>query len=266
MLNFLHAFEPSPIAFSVGPFSVHWYGLFLALAVVAGYWLVEKLAKRQDMAAEQAGTVFINALIGGFAGGRIYHVITDWGFYGRHVGEIIAVWNGGLAIHGAILGALTVIVYYTKKRGINFWKLADLFAPAAILGQAIGRWGNYFNQELFGRPTDTAWGIPINPISRPIGYEQYEYFHPAFLYESLINAAIFAFLVVVFQKKSRPDGLVFWLYIGLYSAGRIIVESFRINSAAMVGSLRLPLLVSILLVGASIAALLKALAAKHKPQ
>ncbi|MBI2050586.1 MAG: prolipoprotein diacylglyceryl transferase [Parcubacteria group bacterium] len=266
MLGFLHTFQPSPIAFSIGPFAVHWYGLLLALGVVAGYWLVGKLAKQQGITAEQAKTVLINALIGGFIGARLYHVVTDWGFYGVYPDQIIAVWNGGLAIHGAMLGALAVIVYYAKKRGLSFWKLADLFALPAILGQAIGRWGNYFNQELFGRPTDSALGIPITVLNRPAGYQQYEYFHPAFLYESLINFAIFAFLLAIFQKKRRPDGLVFWLYIGLYSAGRIIVESFRINEAAMVGSLRLPFLVSLVLAGASIAILLKALAAKHKPQ
>ncbi len=265
MLNFLHTFQPSPIAFSIGPFGMHWYGLFLLVGILAGYWLVDKLAKRGGLSPDMAGSRYVNALIGGFIGARAYHVITDWGFYGSNPDQIIAVWNGGLAIHGAILGAVLVIVYYAKRHHMRFRKLADLFALPAILGQAIGRWGNYFNQELFGAPTDASWGIPISPANRPIGYQQYEYFHPAFLYESLINFAVFGALLVIFKKKKRPDGLIFWLYIGLYSAGRMIVESFRINEAAMVGSLRLPFLVSIALAGASIAAILKALAAKHKP-
>lgn len=265
MLNILHTFHPNPIAFSVGPFGVHWYGLLLALAILAGYWITGKLAPKQGLAKDAVSGLYVNALIGGFIGARLYHVITDWGFYGSNPGQIIAVWNGGLAIHGAMLGALLVILYYVKRLNLNFWKIADLFALSAILGQAIGRWGNYFNQELFGRPTDSALGIPINLENRPLGFERYEYFHPAFLYESLINVAVFGILLAVFKKQKRPPGIVFWLYLGLYSAGRSIVESFRINAAAMVGSIRLPLLVSVVLVVASFGAILKALAFKHKP-
>ncbi|MBI1961367.1 MAG: prolipoprotein diacylglyceryl transferase, partial [Parcubacteria group bacterium] len=163
MVNILHTFNPEPIAFSIGPFGVHWYGLFLLAGILVGYWLVGTLAKRGGLSLEMAGSLYVNALIGGFFGARAYHVASDWGFYGSNPDQIVAVWNGGLAIHGAMLGALAVIMYYVKKRGLNFWKLADLFALPAILGQAIGRWGNYFNQELFGAPTDASWGIPINP-------------------------------------------------------------------------------------------------------
>lgn len=243
---------------------------------MAGYWLVGKLAPKQGLPKGVALGIFVNALIGGFVGARLYHVVTDWGFYGAHPDQIIAVWNGGLAIHGAMLGSAAVVLYGAKKHHLNIWKLADVFAVAAILGQAIGRWGNYFNQELFGRPTDFALGIPISPINRPSGFLQYEYFHPAFLYESLVNFAIFGILLLVFKKQNTPPvsppyqggvrgGLIFWLYLGLYSGGRIIVESFKINDAAMVGSLRLPLLVSVLLAAGAMVALLKPLAAKHKP-
>lgn len=256
----LHTFQPFPIAFSIGPFGVHWYGLLLVVGILIGYWLAGKLAPRRGFSSDLVGTIYVNALIAGFVGARLYHVLTDWGFYGSNPGQIIAVWNGGLAIHGAILGALAVIAWYVRKRRLNFWKLADLFALPAILGQAIGRWGNYFNQELFGSPTDASWGIPINPINRPAGYEQYEYFHPTFLYESLINLAIFSILLVIYKKRKPPDGLVFWLYLGLYSAGRIMVESFRINEAAMVGSIRLPFLVSIALAVLSLGAVAKTLA------
>ncbi|MBI1961563.1 MAG: prolipoprotein diacylglyceryl transferase, partial [Parcubacteria group bacterium] len=195
MLAFLHTFQPQPVAFSVGALAVHWYGLFLLAGILAGYWLLGPLASRGRLPLEVVRSMYVNALIGGFVGARAYHVVTDWGFYGSNLDQIIAVWNGGLAIHGAIIGAALVVVYYARKQRLNFWKLADLFALPAILGQAIGRWGNYFNQELFGRPTDASWGIPINPSNRPVGYQQYEYFHPAFLYESLINFAIFAFLL-----------------------------------------------------------------------
>jgi len=262
---FLHTFNPHPIVFSIGSFGVHWYGLFLVLGILIGYWLTGKLSKRAGLSAEMVGSLYINALIGGFMGSRIYHVLTEWQFYSVNPEQIFAVWNGGLAIHGAMLGAICVVAYYAKKEHFNIWKLADLFVLPAILGQAIGRWGNYFNQELFGGPTDALWGIPINPINRPLGYEQYHYFHPTFLYESLINITIFCILLLIFKKQKRPDGLVFWLYLGLYSAGRMIVESFRINPAAMVGAIRLPFLVSILLAVGSLVMVLKTLSAKHKP-
>lgn len=277
MLSFLHTFEPSPIAFAIGPLSVHWYGLFLGLGALAGYWIVGKLAPKHGLPKDAALGIFVNALIGGFVGARAYHVVTDWEFYGSNADQIIAVWNGGLAIHGAMLGVAAVALYFAKKYHLNIGKLADVFALAAILGQAIGRWGNYFNQELFGRPTDLLFGIPISPINRPPAFAQYEYFHPAFLYESLGNLVIFGILLLVFKKqrttplpppgykRGNTDGLIFWLYLGLYSGGRIIIESFKINDAAMVGSLRLPLLVSVLLAVAAIVALLKPLAFKHKP-
>ncbi|MEK7189202.1 MAG: prolipoprotein diacylglyceryl transferase [Patescibacteria group bacterium] len=266
MLGVLHTFQPSPVAFSIGPFAIHWYGLLLVAAILAGNWFVVRFAKYCGLEKEVVQSALVNAIIGGFVGARLYHVITDWGFYGRNLGEIIAVWNGGLAIHGAMLGALLVILYYVRRFRLNFWKLADLFALAAILGQAIGRWGNYFNQELFGRPTDLPWGIPISPINRPAGFQQYEYFHPTFLYESLANLAIFAILFAIFKQQKRPVGLVFWLYIGLYSLGRAVLEVFKINDAAYVFGLRLPLVVSAVLAIVSIAAILKPLAAKHKPE
>ncbi|MDZ4221527.1 MAG: prolipoprotein diacylglyceryl transferase, partial [Patescibacteria group bacterium] len=178
MLNFLHMFEPSPIAFAIGPLGVHWYGLLLGAAVLAGYWLVGKLAPKQGLPKGVALGIFVNALIGGFVGARLYHVVTDWGFYGAHPDQIIAVWNGGLAIHGAMLGSAAVVLYGAKKHHLNIWKLADVFAVAAILGQAIGRWGNYFNQELFGRPTGLPFGIPIDPQNRPERFEAFTHFHP----------------------------------------------------------------------------------------
>ncbi len=266
MINFIHTFEPYPIAFSIGTFAIHWYGFFLLLGIIIGYWLVGKLAHRVELSKDLATSLYINVLIGGLIGARIYHVLTDWGYYGNNLNQVLAVWNGGLAIHGAMIGGILTALYFVKKNNINFWKLADLFVIPAILGQAIGRWGNYFNQELFGRPTDSVIGIPISSFNRPSGYQAYEYFHPTFLYESLINLVIFAILLLIFKKQKRPIGLVFWLYVGLYSAGRIVVESFRINDAAIIGDIRLPLLVSVILAVVGLGMVLKTLALKHKPE
>ena len=266
MINFLHTYIPDPIAFSIGAFSIHWYGLFMAAAILIGYFLVGKLAQYQGLQKQIITSLYVNVLIGGLIGARIYHVLNDWSFYASRLDQIPAVWNGGLAIHGAMIGGVLTALYFVKKHKINFWKVADLFVVPAILGQAIGRWGNYFNQELFGRPTDAAWGIPIQMSNRPQEYIQNEYFHPAFLYESILNLAIFAILLMVFKKQNRPDGLVFWLYLGLYSAVRILVESVRINQTAIVSGVRLPILVSIVLAVLSLGIILKTLSFKHKPQ
>jgi len=287
MINFLHTFQPNSIAFTISSLAIHWYGLFLLIGIVLGYWLVGKLAHRQELSKEVVTSLYVNVLIGGLIGARVYHVLTDWQFYGNNLNQILAVWNGGLAIHGGILGAVVVVIYYVKKHNVNFWKVADLFAPAAILGQAIGRWGNYFNQELFGRPTDSSWGIPISPLNRPAGFEQFEYFHPTFLYESLINLAIFGILLFIFKKQrttsasaeasaDRPSlfpksagvrsGMIFWLYIGLYSAGRMMVESIRINPTAYVFGIALPLLVSAILAATALVMILKTLSFKRKPE
>jgi phosphatidylglycerol---prolipoprotein diacylglyceryl transferase len=251
-INFLHSYVPDSIAFSIGSLSLHWYGLFLTMAILAGYFISIELAKRSGFKEEIISTLYINVLIAGLVGARVYHVITEFSFYWDNLGQVFAIWNGGLAIHGGMIGGILMVLYYVKKHKQNFWKIADLFVIPAILGQAIGRWGNYFNQELFGKPTGSVIGIPIELSNRPQEFLRYEYFHPTFLYESIINLIILGILLFVFKTEKRPAGLIFWMYVGLYSLGRIVVESLRINDAAFVFGIRLPLLVSVLLVLVSI--------------
>jgi len=276
MLNPLHIYIPSPIAFHIGPLSIHWYGLFLMFAILIGYFIVIKLSKKSNLKEEEISSLFINVLIAGLIGARIYHVLGEFSFYRNNLGEILAIWNGGLAIHGAIIGAVLMVFYYTRSHKQDFWKIVDIFVIPSILGQAIGRWGNYFNQELFGKPTDAGLGIPIDIAHRPIEFIQNTHFHPTFLYESLINLVIFGILLFVFKKQTsqrlvglwpkRSSGMVFWMYIVLYSLGRIVVESLRINQAAMIGLIRLPLLVSVLLAILSAVMILKTLTFKHKKE
>lgn len=250
----------------MGNVDIHWYGILLVAGILVGYWIVNHLSRRSGISQETVSLIYINTLICGFIGARIYHVLSDWSFYASNLSQIFAVWNGGLAIHGAIIGAVLCIIYFSRKHHINLWKIMDLFAIAGILGQAIGRWGNYFNQELFGRPTDSALGIPIDITHRPAEYIQSTHFHPAFLYESILNLIVLVVLLFVYKKQKRPNSLVFWLYLGLYSSVRIIVESIRVNEAAMILGLRLPLLVSILLALLSAIMILKALAANNKKE
>ena len=265
MFNLLHLYEPNSIAFKIGFLSIYWYGIILVCAILSGYWIINKLSLKSGLSSEIISSIYVNALIFGFIGARAWHVASFWQSYIHNPIQIFAVWNGGLAIHGAIIGAVLSVIYFSGKNKINFWKIADLFALAAVLGQAIGRWGNYFNQELFGSPTGLWWGIPIDLARRPAGYARYEYFHPAFLYESALCVLIFVMLIFVFKKQKRPHGLVFWLYLALYSSARIIVESIRINDAAMIFSIRLPILTSAIFAAISIIAIARLLVIRRAP-
>lgn len=244
MLNFLHTYLPQPILFTLGNVSVHWYGLILAIAVLLGYWLVIKMAKQRSLEIDLVSNIYLNLLIWGFIGARLYHILNEWSYYNSHLTETIAVWKGGLAIHGAIIAGILVVYYYSRLRKVNFWLLADLYSLPLILGQALGRWGNYFNQELFGRPTNLAWGIPIETSNRPFGFIDNIYFHPTFLYESIWNFVVLGLLYFIWRKNKNKPGLVFWAYIILYSLGRLVVESFRIDRTPLIFGWRLPLLIS----------------------
>jgi len=243
----LSTYIPTPLAFSIRGFAVHWYGLILVIAIVAGYGIAGWLARRQRIEKSLIQTIYVNTLIWGIVGARLYHVLNEPAFYWNNPSQIPAVWNGGLAIHGALVAGALCLYYYARKHQFSFYQLADLFVLPAILGQAIGRWGNYFNQELFGAPSNLPWAIPIEPVYRPYGYEQFSHFHPTFLYESAFNLLVFILLLFVFRKKQRPQGLVLWLYVGIYSVGRIMTEALRVDRTPIIGGIRLPLMVSIAL-------------------
>lgn len=252
MFNLLHTYLPNPILFTIGQLNIYWYGLLLAAALLAGYCLARFLAKRKNLPISQIESLYINLVIWGFIGARLYHVLNEWRFYWQNPAEVLMVWHGGLAIHGAIIGGLVALYYLARARQLNFWVLADLFALPLLLGQAIGRWGNYFNQELMGYPTTLPWSIPITLARRSAGFEDYAYYHPAFLYESLWDLAAFAFLLWIFLKNKYRPATIFWLYLGLYALGRVGAEFFRIDNVPYIWGIRLPFAVSALSVGASI--------------
>ena len=183
----------------------------------------------------------------GVAGGRLYHVATEYHRYTRNpFPKVLETYDGGLGIYGAVAGGFLGLLLFSWYRGINVLTFADAAAPGLALGQAIGRWGNYFNQELFGQPSDLPWAIRIAPLRRPTEYADATSFHPTFLYEALWDVLVCLVLLWVARRFSErlKIGDVFLLYVCLYSVGRFLVETLRIDAAFVVGSVRGNLLVS----------------------
>ncbi|MEG4341946.1 prolipoprotein diacylglyceryl transferase [Microcoleus sp. A003_D6] len=241
--------SPGPIIFQLGPVAIRWYGLLIASAVLIGVSLSQYLAQKRRVNPELLGDLAIWLVLGAIPCARIYYVAFEWPQYAQRPEDIIAIWKGGIAIHGAILGGIIAALIFAKIQRVSFWQLADLIAPSAILGQAMGRWGNFFNSEAFGSPTDLPWKLYIPPNSRPPAYANFEYFHPTFLYESLWNLTVFGLLLTLFfrdlQGKIRlKTGALFLVYIAAYSSGRVWIEGLRTDSL-MFGPLRTAQMVSL---------------------
>ncbi|AFY31277.1 prolipoprotein diacylglyceryl transferase [Calothrix sp. PCC 7507] len=241
--------SPGPILQKIGPITIRWYGLLIATAVLIGVSLSQYLAKRRNVNPELLSDLSIWLVIGAIPAARLYYVLFQWPEYAQHPDRIIAIWQGGIAIHGAILGGLVAALIFAKLKQVSFWQLADLVAPSLILGQAIGRWGNFFNSEAFGGPTNLPWKLFIPPERRPPELANFEYFHPTFLYESLWNLLVFALLITLFfrglQGKPRLKlGTLFLVYLATYSLGRVWIEGFRTDSL-MLGPLRIAQFVSL---------------------
>jgi phosphatidylglycerol:prolipoprotein diacylglycerol transferase len=239
---------PSPVIFEVGPFALRYYGMFIAFGIVVATWLAGRELERKGMDRILAldSLLFIVPL--GFIGARAYHVATDYELYrGDPFPGVFEVWNGGLGIYGAVIGGFIGLLIFARIRGISPWAFADAVAPGLVLAQAIGRWGNYFNQELFGRPSNLPWAIRIAPENRPVGYTDATSFQPTFLYESIWDVAVCLILLWVARRfaESLKDGDIAMLYVALYSFGRFFVESLRIDPAFLIGgTIRGNLLVS----------------------
>ncbi|MFP4008582.1 MAG: prolipoprotein diacylglyceryl transferase [Spirulinaceae cyanobacterium] len=248
----LFAFQfrsPGPIIFELGPLTIRWYGLLIAIAVLLGVTLSQYLAQKRQVNPELIGDFAIWMVIAAIPSARLYYVLFEWQQYAQNPQDIIAIWKGGIAIHGAILGGTIAALIFARLNRISFWQIADLVAPSLILGQAIGRWGNFFNSEAFGAPTDLPWKLYIPPANRPPELIQYEYFHPTFLYESLWNIMVFVLLMALFfwglrHRGRLKVGTLFLTYAIAYSSGRIWIEGLRTDSL-MVGPLQVAQLVSL---------------------
>jgi len=269
MINFLHTFNPQPILFSFGPINIYWYGLFMVLGILAALAITIKIAAAYQIKKDIIFDLAFWLILFGLIGARVYDVFLEYQYYINHPSDVFKIWQGGLAIHGAILAGIITLWIFTKKQKINFWLFASIITPGLALGQAIGRWGNYFNQELFGLPTALPWGIPIAVYNRPTDLVTSQYFHPTFLYESLGSLLVFAILIFIHwliikncnQKQaatkicSSAPVLTVLCYAFLYSVLRFSLEFIRIDFAPTILSWRWPQLISLVIGSISLLAI-----------
>ena len=234
--------SPSSGVWYLGPFPLRAYALCIIAGIVVAMVIANRRWRARGGTAESLETVLVLAIPCGIVGARIYHVITDYELYfgaGRDPVDALKIWNGGLGIWGAVAGGAAGAYVVARRRGIRFPALLDALAPALLVAQAIGRLGNWFNSELFGRPTTLPWALEIDPQHRPAGYASFATFHPTFLYELLWNLAVALVLVVLDRRHRLGHGKVFALYVALYSAGRFWIEALRIDSVNEIAGFRL---------------------------
>jgi phosphatidylglycerol:prolipoprotein diacylglycerol transferase len=236
-----------PIIFQIGPFALRYYGLMYALAALVGGWLLGKEVCRKGirLSDDQRWNLVLLVLLGGILGARIYYVVFNWDYYGKFPSEIPAIWHGGLAIHGGLIGGVLTGIWFVRRHRLPFWRLADAGAPSTILGQAFGRFGNFMNGDAHGTPTSMPWGLVFPPES--IAGQEFGPIplHPVMLYELVLDLAGF-FLLWSIRKRPWGDGFILCSYLMLYSVIRFFVSFFRADDLYL-GSLRAPHVVSVLL-------------------
>ena len=237
-----------PIAFQLGPLAVRWYGILIALGIVLAYFLAQREAVKLGLHEDFIGDMLIWAVPIAILSARIYYVAMKWDYYGQNPGRIIEIWTGGIAIHGALIGAFITAYIFTKKRGVSFLRVADIAAPSILVGQIIGRWGNFINQEAHGGEVTRSFlenlFLPEWIINQM--YIDGKYYHPTFLYESLWNVVGLIVLLVA-RKFNWRRGEMFFFYIIWYSIGRFFIEGLRTDSLYLIdGVLRSAQVVSIL--------------------
>ncbi|WP_310529455.1 prolipoprotein diacylglyceryl transferase [Nocardioides sp.] len=228
--------SPSQGTWDIGPFPLRGYALCIIAGIMVAIWIGERRWVARGGTAGEVSDLAVWAVPFGLVGGRLYHVMTDWQLYfgeGKNPVTALYVWRGGLGIWGAIaLGALGVVIG-ARLRGIRLLPVLDAMAPGVLIAQAMGRWGNWFNQELFGRPTDLPWGLEIDEAHRPSGYLDSATFHPTFLYEVLWCVAAFAVVVWADRRFRLGHGRVLALYVMTYTVGRFWIESLRIDDVQL---------------------------------
>ena len=253
----------NPIAFRIGPLAVHWYGILIVTGALAAAFVAQSEAKRRGQNPSHVWDALTLCLLFGIVGARLYHVLTpppsmgvDIGYYFRNPKEIFAPGMAGLGIYGAVAGGILAVFVYTRYQKLDFFEWLDIAVPGLALAQAIGRWANFINQELYGRPTDLPWAIYIPLEKRLPGYEAFERFHPTFLYESLWNLGVCLFLLYIARRYSSRllRGELFGLYLILYPLGRFLLEMIRLDSP-MMGSLSIAQVIALIAISVSAGAM-----------
>ena len=245
--------SPGETFLNLGFITIRWYGLLISLSVIMGLLISKKLAKSRNIDPQYISDVLPSLIISSIVGARAYYVIFEWRHYSGNnfftsfnlfnnaiqIPSFLAIWEGGIAIHGGLIGGFLCILLFCKSKNIHLKTFIDILIPSIILGQSIGRWGNFFNNEAFGVPTDLPWKLFIPIQYRPIEFINSEFFHPTFIYESLWNCLIFIILIIIFNKQNKNNsvrpGFISCLYLISYSFGRFWIEGLRIDPLCIGG-------------------------------
>lgn len=226
--------SPSSNQLEIGPLNLNYYGLCIGIGVLAAVMIGQRRWAARGGHPDDIGYIATWAVPAGLVGARAYHLITDW----RPIGVWLKVWEGGLGIPGALVLGTLAGYWAAKRRGLDIGNVIDAIIPGIPVAQAIGRFGNWFNQEIFGRPTDVPWAVEIDERHRPAEFADSPTFHPAFLYEALWNLGLFAFLIWIDRTGRLKKGMILPLYIGGYGIGRFVVEAVRIDPATLILGIR----------------------------
>jgi prolipoprotein diacylglyceryl transferase len=248
--------SPPDNAIHLGPLQLRAYGLMIALGVFAAVWLAQRRWVRRGGSPEDMSAIAVWAVPAGLIGARVYHVITDWQRFEGRWGDAVKIWEGGLGIPGGMFAGVLVGAWAARRRGLRVGDAVDAAAPALPLAQAIGRLGNWFNQELFGGPTSLPWGLEIDPEHRPLRYANEPTFHPTFLYEALWNLGLMAVLLLVDRLGWVRRGRLIALYVAGYGVGRLWVEAMRVDPASEVLGLRVNIWISLIAITGGVLGLL----------
>ncbi|CAI80402.1 TPA: prolipoprotein diacylglyceryl transferase [Staphylococcus aureus] len=241
-----------PVAFNLGPLSVRWYGIIIAVGILLGYFVAQRALVKAGLHKDTLVDIIFYSALFGFIAARIYFVIFQWPYYAENPGEIIKIWHGGIAIHGGLIGGFIAGVIVCKVKNLNPFQIGDIVAPSIILAQGIGRWGNFMNHEAHGGPVSRAFLEQLHLPNFIIEnmYINSQYYHPTFLYESIWDVA--GFIILVNIRKHLKLGETFFLYLTWYSIGRFFIEGLRTDSLMLTSNIRVAQLVSILLILISI--------------
>ncbi|HDA0798010.1 TPA: prolipoprotein diacylglyceryl transferase [Staphylococcus aureus] len=241
-----------PVAFNLGPLSLRWYGIIIAVGILLGYFVAQRALVKAGLHKDTLVDIIFYSALFGFIAARIYFVIFQWPYYAENPSEIIKIWHGGIAIHGGLIGGFIAGVIVCKVKNLNPFQIGDIIAPSIILAQGIGRWGNFMNHEAHGGPVSRAFLEQLHLPNFIIEnmYINGQYYHPTFLYESIWDVA--GFIILVNIRKHLKLGETFFLYLTWYSFGRFFIEGLRTDSLMLTSNIRVAQLVSILLILISI--------------